>query len=99
MQISYDVKLPERNSFRGGKKSEEVAAVEAFLQGTQKNMCFTYDDDTEAKRRLATLSGWRRKYPEGDLVDIFRNGSRIYIVRLNPKEVKERRAARKAVAA
>lgn len=92
MQISYDVTLPERSSFRGGQKSEEVAAIEAFIQGTQKNMCFTYDEDAEAKRKMSTVSSWRRKNPQSDLVDIYRNGSRLYIIRLSPKEVKERRA-------
>lgn len=94
MQISYDVKLPERNSFLSGQKSEEVMTVEAFIQGTQKNMCFTYDEDVEAKRGLVTLFGWRRKHPDGDLVDIFRNGSRVYVVRLSQREVKARRSAR-----
>lgn len=96
MTISYDVKLPERNSFRGGAKSEEVTAIEDFLQGTKKNMCFTYDDDKEAKRRQGSIASWRRKAPEGDLVDVFRNGSRLFVVRLSPKEVKERRAAKAA---
>ena len=91
MQITYDVKLPERRSYSGGRKSEEVKAVEAFLQGTAKNMCFTYDNDADAKRRLGALSSWRRKSPNSELVDIFRNGTRLYIVRLSPKEIKERR--------
>lgn len=85
------MKLPERRSYRGGQKSEEVAAIETFLQGTAKNMCFTYDNDADAKRRLGTLGGWRRKSPDSNLIDIFRNGTRIYVVRLSPKEVKARR--------
>ena len=99
MKITYDVILPERSSFNGGKKSEEVLAIEAFLQGTQKNMCFTYEDEDTAKRKLASVSGWRKRVPQGDLVDHFRNGSRIFIVRLSPKEVKERKAARKEATA
>lgn len=95
MIITYDVTIPPRNAFNGGMKSEEVLAIEAFLEGTQKNMCFTYDDDAEAKRKLSTISGWRKRYPQSDLIDSFRSGSRIFIVRLSPKEVRERRAARK----
>lgn len=95
MKITYDVILPERNSFNGGKKSEEVQAIESFLQGTQKNMCFTYEDEESAKRKLNSISAWRKRAPQGDLVDHFRNGSRIFIIRLSPKEVKERKAARK----
>ena len=49
MKISYDLAaLPERR--RGLKESEEVTAIKAFLAGTQKNMCFEYDDEKEAKR-------------------------------------------------
>ena len=96
MIISYNVKLPERNSFRGGAKSEEVKAIEAFIQGTEKNMCFTYDEANEAKRRQASVREWRRRCPDGDLIDSFRSGSRLFIVRLSPKEVKDRRAARAA---
>ncbi len=36
MKISYDLAaLPERRN--GGKESEEVTAIKAFLAGTQKN--------------------------------------------------------------
>lgn len=99
MQITYDVKLPERNSFRGGQKSEEVTAIEAFLQGSNKNMCFTYDDEDIAKRKLSSISGWRKRSPQGELVDHFRNGSRIFIVRLSPKEIKERKASQREATA
>lgn len=98
MVISYNVKLPERNNFRGGAKSDEVKAIEAFIQGTEKNMCFTYDDEAEAKRKAGSVREWRRRCPDGDLIDSFRNGTRLFIVRLSPKEVKERRAAKAAEA-
>ena len=61
MKISYDLAaLPERR--RGLKESEEVTAIKAFLAGTQKNMCFEYDDEKEAKRRYDTVRNFRRQH-------------------------------------
>ena len=94
MKFSYDVKLPPKKSFKGGDKSEEQKAIEAFLDGTQKNMCITYDTDKEAKRRLSTLQSTRRNSETGVLYDLYRNGESLYVVRLSPAEVKERRKQR-----
>ena len=92
MQITYDVKLPDKKGFTG--KGEEVKAVEAFIQGTQKTMCFTYDDEKTAKTKLATLRSWYKRNTEmASLIDYFRDGTRIYFARLSPKEVKERKSA------
>lgn len=96
MKFSYDVKLPERKSFRGGAKSEESRAIDAFLEGTSKNMQIEYDTDKEAKRRLSTLQSSRRTSESGDLYDLYRNGKSLYIVRLSPAEVKVRRKERLA---
>ena len=44
MEIKYDVQLPERKSFRGAAKSDEILAIETFLKMKgKKNMCFEYD--------------------------------------------------------
>ena len=93
MKISYDVALPERHNFKGGAMSPEAAAIEEFLKGTRKNMCFMYDTAEEAKRRLGSIQGYRRKSKHGDLYDIYRHEAGLYVVRLDPKTVKERRAA------
>ena len=92
MQITYDVKLPEVRKHFGGTKSEEVLAIEAFIQGTAKNMCFSYDDVKMARRKLSTLSSFKKNNKFGNLIDYFRDDERIYIVRLSPAEVKSRRA-------
>lgn len=98
MKIKYDVPLPERRKFSGGKKSEEILAIEDFVKGTKKNMSFEYDSPQEAKKRLAVISGFRRKDPLGDLIDAYRNDKNLYIVRLDPKTVKERKEARNLAA-
>lgn len=98
MKIKYDVTLPERHTFKGGQKSEEVAAIEAFLKGTKKNMAFEYDAPEEAKRRLGAIQAFRRKSPLGDLFDIHRSAAGLYVVRLDPKTVKARKEARNMAA-
>ena len=79
MKISYDVKLPERKTFRGGQRSEDLVAIESFLKGTKKNMAIEYDTPEEAKRRLGAIQAFRRKDPLGDLFEIYRSLSLIHI--------------------
>ena len=35
-------------------------AIKAFLAGTQKNMCFEYDSDKEARRRYDSVRNFRK---------------------------------------
>ena len=54
MNIRYDVEqLPERKT--GGKESEELLALKAFLAGTQRNMVIEYEEEKSAKNRYGTL--------------------------------------------
>ena len=84
MEIKYNVQAPPKKAFNGGAKSEEVKAIEDFLtSGNAKNMCFEYDTKEEAKNKLATISGHKRKYneqhPKG--YDAYRVDKCIYIIR------------------
>lgn len=81
MKISYDLAaLPERR--RGLKESEEVTAIKAFLAGKQKNMCFEYDDEKEAKRRYDTVRNFRLQHKLQEVFDLYRNDKCIYILRI-----------------
>ena len=84
MEIKYNVQAPPKKAFNCGAKSEEVKAIEDFLtSGNAKNMCFEYDTKEEAKNKLATISGHKRKYneqhPKG--YDAYRVDKCIYIIR------------------
>lgn len=94
MQITYDVILPERRT-SCLPRSEESIAIEAFLHGTQKNMCFSYNDNESAKRKYKSIQSMKRSKVNGPLFDVFRVDERIYIVRNSPQRVKELREARK----
>lgn len=81
MKISYDLAaLPERR--RTSKESEEVTAIKDFLAGKQKNMCFEYDDEKEAKRRYDTVRNFRLQHKLQEVFDLYRNDKCIYILRI-----------------
>ena len=86
MKISYNVELPERKTFRGRIKSDEVIALEKFIGDTTPNMCFEYEQEDEAKRKLGSIQAYRRKWKHQKLYDVYRNGTRIFVVRVvSPK--------------
>ena len=82
MKITYDIKdLPERKG-NGGRKSEELLALMAFLaDGQKKNMCIEYDTEPEAKRRYDTLRNYRRVNKLQEVFDIYRAEGKVYIVK------------------
>lgn len=74
MKITYNLSaLPERSSFKGGAKSEEVLALVAFLaDSTQKNMKIEYEDEKTAKRRYDTIRGYRLNNKLQEVFDLYR---------------------------
>ena len=71
MKISYDLEhLPERRP--GTRESEEVTAIKAFLAGTQKNMCFEYEDEKQAKRRYDSVRNFRLQHKLQEVFDMYR---------------------------
>lgn len=81
MKISYDLAaLPERS--RRLKESEEVTAIKGVLAGKQKNMCFEYEDEKQAKRRYDTVRSFRLHNKLQEVFDLYRNGKCIYILRV-----------------
>lgn len=84
MKLSYNVKLPPKKNFSGGKKSDERMAIETFINSTHKNMCFCYDTVEEAKKKLSVINATRRAKKETKLYETYRVDECIYIVRLKP---------------
>lgn len=84
MKISYDLEhLPERRP--GTRESEEVTAIKAFLAGTQKNMCFEYEDEKQAKRRYDSVRNFRLQHKLQEVFDMYRKDKCIYILRIKKK--------------
>ncbi len=81
MDVKYNVKLPERKSNFNRQKSDETLAVENFLVGSMKNMCFEYESEEEAKRKYSSVRSNYRAKGHQDFYDLFRDGTRIYFVR------------------
>lgn len=91
MNISFNVKLPERKVFRGNAhKSDEVLAIENFITGTYKNMCFSYDTPEEAKKKLNSISAYRRKNNHAGIYEVWRNENNLYVVRCEKQTAKKR---------
>lgn len=90
VEIKYDVKLPEKKSFRGAVKSDEILAIETFLKMKgKKNMCFEYEAEDEAKKRLSSIQSYRRRENQKEVYDVYRAEKCVYIVRLEvPKAQK-----------
>lgn len=87
MKIKYDVTLPERKTFRGATKSDEVLAIESFLKMKgKKNMCFEYETDVEAKKRLSSIQTYRRSKGHKEIYDVYRDEKCVYVVRLEAKK-------------
>ncbi|MDO4307230.1 MAG: hypothetical protein Q4C77_10365 [Eubacteriales bacterium] len=84
MNISYNVKIPEKVRLGAPrKKSDEVIAVESFLESKMKNMCFDYEEEgiNIAKSRTKTLQYYRRKHELQEKIDVFRIDNKVYVTR------------------
>ena len=80
MNIRYDVEhLPERKA--GGKESEELLALKAFLAGTQRNMVIEYEEEKPAKNRYGALRKFRSDNKLQDVFDLYRREKLICIIR------------------
>lgn len=88
MNISYDVLLPQnRSRFNGGKKSDEVIAIESFITMRDKtNMRFEYKSEEEAKRKLSTVSSYMKKANLRNSLEAFRVKECIFIARKEDKK-------------
>ena len=74
MKITYDLEfLPERRN--NVRESEEVTAIKAFLAGAHKNMCFEYDSEKEAKRRLDAVRNFRSQHKLQEIFDLYRTAT------------------------
>lgn len=85
MKISYNVTVPPRKA--PGVKSEEVLAVENFITSMPKtkNICFEYEELREAKTKTGSMQTWRRKNNFQDVIDVFRIGTCMYVVKKGGK--------------
>lgn len=83
MNISYNVKLPERKYFGACRpKPDDQVALEVFLGAkSQRNMAISYDTEEEAKRRLSALQHYRRTRKLQEKIEIYRVELTVYVVK------------------
>lgn len=83
MNISYNIKVPERSRRIVGQKSDEVQALESFLETKKlRNMQIAYETADEAKKKLPSLQSYRRTKGLKEILEIFRVDTSIYVVRI-----------------
>ncbi len=82
MKIRYDVEYLPAKKGSGGKPSQEVQAVVAFLaNGQKKNMCIEYDDLKDCKNKFGTIRRYQKKNELAEVFDVYRVENRIYVVK------------------
>lgn len=90
MDISYNVLLPEKASRAfSGKKSDEVAAIEMFLNmdaRKTKNMRFEYKTEAETNKKMSTVRSYINKKNLKEVIEMFRSENCLYIVRKEGKK-------------
>lgn len=82
MKINYDVEIEEGK--RGSVvRSEEGLAILEFLKRPQKNMCFEYSDEEEAKKRAGCVSNMCKKVnQEGEMkISYTKRNNKIYVLK------------------
>jgi len=78
MNISYNIKVPERS-----RRRVEVLALESFLETKKlRNMQIAYETADEAKKKLPSLQSYRRTKGLKEILEIFRVDTSIYVVRI-----------------
>lgn len=81
--------LPERKRI-GGKESEEVVALKAFLADVQqKNMVIEYEDAKETKRRYDSLRNFRSANKLQGVFDMYRADKIVCIVKVKKAPAKK----------
>lgn len=81
MKITYDVEFLPAKKGSGGKQSEEVLAVIAFLANGQKNMCIEYDDLKDCKNKFSAIRRYQKQNELSEVFDVYRIENRIYVVK------------------
>jgi len=80
MEINYNIALPEKKIRNGGNRSKESSAMLNLVNdNNMKNMSLSYDNETDAKRKAATLKAFAKKRKINDKVEIYRIDNIIYV--------------------
>ncbi len=82
MEVNYDVTMEEVKR-ASSRMSEEAKMVQKFLEGKQKNMCFEYETEDEAKSKAGVVAGIvKRTNKDGEKISYGKRANKIYIMRV-----------------
>lgn len=87
VKITYNVQVPEKTPC-GGRKCEEIIAIEEFLKSKEENMCFEYETLEEARQRSSVIWAHRRRFAKLHIYyGACKIGNCIYITKGQGNEV------------
>lgn len=86
MNISYNVFLPEKPARRGQQSAETLAIASFITTKDKKNMCFEYETEEEARKKLANIGAYKRKRNHANIYETYRINNRIYVVKKEKKQ-------------
>lgn len=79
MKISYNVEIPDRRG-AGAKKSDEINALETFLESEMKNMCIQYDTTADASKKATMFRSYKKNHNH-KTYEVIKNGKCVYIAK------------------
>lgn len=83
MTFDYDVRLPSGLiAAKGRPTSKETLLVNAFLDGPQRNLCFRYDTEKNARSKYSTVHSWLYRHGYADKVKIACRGKALYVIKI-----------------
>jgi hypothetical protein len=83
MTVDYNVELPQERMIYGRyMKSEEALLIDKFLTSGDENMCFTYEDEEDAKKRMRCINSYRYRQGHSKRYILIRVREKIYIAKV-----------------
>lgn len=79
MKVSFDVEKIE--DICSHVRSKEIKSVIAFIDSNHKNMCFEYETIKEAESKRSSIYHFIKRRNLECHIDLFKRGSKIYIVK------------------
>ena len=81
MKTFYDLEHLPPPRKNGSKEAPEITEIKGFLACGQRNICFEYDDDHQARNRLKVVQRFRSGNGLQDVFQCWRVEKCVYVLR------------------
>lgn len=86
MKISYNADASVIRPVHAPKKSDEIIAIEEFVNSENQNICFEYDDEDAARKKRNNIATHARR--DGLNIKALLRGNKVIVIR-NEKKTKD----------